>query len=235
MVPVRMSRFLVLFAIMLTMAIAAHGTDANTVAVRQQQFKQLLADEWNYEMRESPESATQIGDYRYNDRWSDISLAHVQQQEKDVQAWLARFEAVDTAGFSEQEKLSETMMVRSLKENIEDFNFKNYEMPVDQINGLQLQPAQLTAIFPFDSTKQYEDYIARLHRLPAYIDQMIEVMRQGEKDKLMPPRYLLEKTVGQCKSIAEPVGDANVFGQPATHFPDSVSAADPGQDQMTAP
>ncbi len=226
MVPVRMNRFLVFFAIMLTMAIFAHGTDTGTVTVRQQQFKKLLADEWDYEMRESPETATQIGDYRYNDRFSDISLAHVQQQEKDVQDWLARFQAVDTAGFSEQEKLSETLMVRGLKEDIEDFNFKNYEMPVDQFNGLQLQLAQLIAIFPFDSTKHYEDYIARLHRIPLFIDQMIEVMRQGEKDKLMPPRYLLEKTVGQCKSIAEPAGDANVFGQPATHFPDSVSAAD---------
>ena len=38
-------------------------------------LKQLLADEWEYELRESPELATSIGDYRYNDRWSDSSLA----------------------------------------------------------------------------------------------------------------------------------------------------------------
>ena len=47
------------------------------------QLKQLLADEWEYELRESPELATSIGDYRYNDRWSDGSLAHVQQQKQE--------------------------------------------------------------------------------------------------------------------------------------------------------
>jgi len=51
----------------------------------QAQFKQLLADEWEYELRESPELATSIGDYRYNDHWSDSSLAHLQQQKKDIQ------------------------------------------------------------------------------------------------------------------------------------------------------
>ncbi len=225
MVSVRV-RFLVFFAIVAFIATTAQAVDTADLAARQQQFKQLLADEWEFEMRESPETATQIGDLRYNDRWSDISLAHVRQQEEVVQDWLLRFESVNTDGFSEQEKLSETLMVRGLKEDIEDFNFKNYEMPVDQINGLQLQLAQLVQIFPFDSTKQYEDYIARLHRIPLFIGQMMEVMRQGEKDKLMPPRFLLEKTVGQCKSIADPAGEANVFGQPVAHFPDAVPAAD---------
>jgi hypothetical protein len=61
---------------------ALHGADASGVNLRRQQFKQLLADEWEYELRESPERATSIGDYRYNDRFSDISLAHVQQQKR---------------------------------------------------------------------------------------------------------------------------------------------------------
>lgn len=223
---VRIGRLLIFLVIVAFITTSAHAADSSDLAARQKQFKQLLADEWEFEMRESPETATQIGDYRYNDRWSDISLAHAKEQEKDIQDWLARFESVNTEGFSEQEKLSETLMVRGLKEEIEDFNLKNYEMPVDQMNGLQLQLAQLVQIFPFDSTKHYDDYIARLHRVPIVIDQMMEVMRQGEKDRLMPPRYLLEKTVGQCKSIAEPAGEANVFGQPVTHFPDEVPAAD---------
>ena len=62
--------------------------------------------------------------------------------------------------------------------------------------------------------------------MPVLIDQIIEVLQQGEKDKLMPPRYLLEKTVEQCKSIAEPAGKASPFGQPLTHFPEAVPPSD---------
>jgi uncharacterized protein (DUF885 family) len=189
-------------------------------------FKQLLADEWEYELREGPELATSIGDYRYNDRWSDGSLAHVQQQKRDLQQWLAKFQAIDPAGLNEQEKLSLQIMVRNLKERIEGIDLKTYEMPVDQFNGVQLQLAQFVSDIPFDSTKHYEDYLSRLGKIPAVIDQVLEILQQGKKDRLMPPKFLLEKTVDQCKQISGPAGEANPFGQPVAKFPDSVPEGD---------
>src|SRR5207253_5775171 len=38
-----------------------------------------------------------------------------------------------------------------------------------------------------------QDYISRLHQIPRVLEQTTEVMRQGEKDKLMPPKLVLEK------------------------------------------
>jgi uncharacterized protein (DUF885 family) len=209
-----------------SLASSAHGKDAQSLDARRQQLNKLIAEEWEYELRESPELATVIGDYRYNDRWSDSSLAHVAQTKKDLQAWLTRFEAVDTAGFPEQEKLNQSLMVRDLKLRIEGINLKTFEMPVDQFYGVHLALAQFVALVPFDSTRHYEDYLARLHKVPQVLDEIIEVLKQGEKDRLMPPRFLLEKTVTQCKSIAEPAGEANAFGQPVKHFPDAVPEAD---------
>ena len=209
-----------------SLASSAHSSDAQSLDARRQQLNKLIAEEWEYELRESPELATIIGDYRYNDRWSDGSLAHVAQTKKDLQAWLARFEAVDIAGFPEQEKLNQSLMVRDLKLRLEGIDRKNYEMPVDQFYGVHLLLAQFVALVPFDSTRHYEDYLSRLHKVPQVLDEIIEVLKQGEKDRLMPPRFLLEKTVTQCKSIAEPAGEANAFGQPAARFADGVPAAD---------
>ena len=209
-----------------SLASSAHSSDAQSLDARRQQLNKLIAEEWEYELRESPELATIIGDYRYNDRWSDGSLAHVAQTKKDLQAWLARFEAVDITGFPEQEKLNQSLMVRDLKLRLEGIDLKNYEMPVDQFYGVHLLLAQFVALVPFDSTRHYEDYLSRLHKVPQVLDEIIEVLKQGEKDRLMPPRFLLEKTVTQCKSIAEPAGEANAFGQPAAHFADGVPAAD---------
>ena len=209
----------------LTLA-SVRGADTSSIDARRQQLKQLVAEEWEYELRESPEQATFVGDYRYNDRWSDSSLAHIPQYKQDNQKWLAQFEAVNTAGFPEQEKLNQSLMVRNLKERLEFIDLKTYEMPIDQFNGVHLQLAQFVAAVPLDSTKHYEDYLSRLHQIPKVFADITEVLLQGEKDKLMPPRFLLEKTVVQCKSIAEPAGEANAFGQPVAHFADTVPAAD---------
>jgi uncharacterized protein (DUF885 family) len=209
-----------------SLAASARGNDAQSLDARQQQLNKLIAEQWEYELRESPELATVIGDYRYNDRWSDISLAHVAQTKQDLQKWLARFETIDTTGFPEQEKLNQSLVVRSLKERLEAIDLKTYEMPVDQFYGVHLELAQFVSYIPTDSTKRYEDYLARLHQVPHLVEDLIEVLKQGEKDRLMPPRFLLEKTVTQCKSIAEPAGEASAFGHPVAHFPDAVPEAD---------
>jgi len=217
--------FVWILAVGLVLVISLRADNQN-LDQRRSQFKQLLADQWEYNLRENPELATSIGDYRYNDRWSDLSLAHVAGHRHHLDDWLAKFEAVDSSGFAEQEQLSEQLMVRDLKEEIEGIDLKTYLMPIDQFNGVHLGTAQFVAVMPFDTTKHYEDYLSRLRKLPTLFDQVVEVLKQGARDNLMPPQFLLEKTVSQCRNIAKPAGEQNAFGQPVTQFPKSVSPAD---------
>src|SRR5271156_3809783 len=102
-----------LLLIIVTMCSAAQSDNTSNLEARRKELNRLIADEWEYEMRESPQTATTIGDYRYNDKWDDASLAYVPKQRKDLRKWLTRFESVNTTGFPEQEKLSQVMMVRS--------------------------------------------------------------------------------------------------------------------------
>ena len=196
------------------------------LATRRHALDQLLDEQWQYNLRESPEFATIIGDYRYNDKLSDVSLAHVEQQRKDNEAFLKRFEAIDTTGFPEQELLNQQLMVRNLKENLESTRLKLYLMPVDQFNGLHLAIAQFVPLIPFDNAKQYSDYISRLHQIPHVFDQVIETLEQGKRDHYMPPKFLLEKVVAQLRALEEPAGEANVFSGPAKHFPAAITEAE---------
>ena len=175
--------------------------DTASVETRRKELSRLLVEEWEYEMRESPEFATVIGDYRYNDRWSDNSLAHVPQQRADLEKWRARFVAIDTTGFPEQEKLNQVLMVRNLKMRVQEIDLKLFEMPIDQFFGAHLQIAQFVSFMPFQTAKQYDDYLARLHGVPALVDHIIEVLRQGRvrRAKL----YYLRGRSGKSARIAE--------------------------------
>ena len=170
-------------AIAVTLAAAAHAAPASDVATRVKALNALLAEQWEYSLKESPEFATILGDYRYNDRFSDVTLAHAQQEKKDAQAFVVRFKAIDTSGFSEQDRLNQELMVRQLQDGIRGTDLKLNEMPVDQFNGVHLQLAQFVTAIPFDSTKHYEDYLARLNQVPGLFDQIIDVLKQGEKDQ----------------------------------------------------
>ena len=97
-----------------------------------------------------------------------------------------------------------------LKQRIADFDLKEYEMPINQQNGIHTGLADLPLSVPLDSVKHYEDYIARLHQIPRVLNQTTEVLRAGMKDKLMPVRFLLEKIPVQCQGII----DADPFLHP---------------------
>ena len=205
---------------------APANTPSSDIAARSQALDKLLAEEWQYQLKESPELTTTIGDDRYNDRWTDYSLAHVAVERAATENFLKRFQALDVSGLSEQQQLSQKMMVRQLQDNLEAIRLKNYEMPLDQIEGVQLQIPELISSIPFDTTRHYEDYLKRLQALPKVLDDITAVSKQGLKDGLIQPRYLLEKVVVQLNQIAAPAGEANVFGEPVAHFPSDVPAAD---------
>ncbi len=205
---------------------ASAGLSSAGLDARRAALTKLLGEEWEYELQEGPEGATIYGDYRYNDKVSDVSPAHQKQQYEDQKRWLARFEAIDTAGFPEQEALNQQLMVRNLKENIAGYDLKLWEMPVNQMSGIHLQMAQFVAIVPFTTTKQYDDWLARMKLVPGLLAQTEAVCEQGRKDGMMPPRYLLEKIPAQARAIEAPAGEKNVFATALEQFPASVSAAD---------
>ena len=186
----------------------------------------MLADEWEYTLRTQPELATHIGDDRYNDRLSDLSDKAIADDLAHTRAALRRFEALDTTGFPEQEKLNCTLMVRSLRDGLEDAKFKGWEMPATQFGGIHLGYASMPFDSPFRNVKDYEDYVSRLHQIPRVLEQATMHMRQGLRDRLMPPKYLLEKVSSQAQQIADSPMDKSPFTDPLRKFPDSIGDAD---------
>jgi uncharacterized protein (DUF885 family) len=181
---------------------------------------------WDFFQRENPETATALGEYKYNDRLGDISLQHVPRVRKEASDLLARLKVLDAGLLSASDQLDVTLLIHALQDQISGIDLKTWEMPVDQFNGIQIILPQLATFSPFDTVRHYDDYIARLKRVPAQLDAATGVLSQGEKDRLMPPGYLLEKTVAQCRDMATPAGEANPFAGPATRIPAGFSAQD---------
>ena len=203
-------------------AFSAFAQNPKPVADRLATQNALFEEQYESDLREFPERATAFGDYRYNDKLADHSLAAIVQHHKMDQAFLARLKAISTAGFSDQDQLSHDLLVRVLQQRIADFDLKEYEMPINQQNGIHTGLADLPNSVPLDSVKHYEDYVARLHQIPRVLNQTTDVLRAGMKDKLMPVRFLLEKLPVQCQGII----DADPFLLPTKKYPASISPED---------
>jgi uncharacterized protein (DUF885 family) len=187
----------------------------------------LFDEQYESDLREHPQQATAYGDYRYNDKLNDLSLAAANRQHDTDVAFLKRLQAIPVTDFPEQDALSHAVMERVLEQRVANFEFKEYEMPVSQVDGPHLRLADLPLAVPFDTVKQYEDYIARLHQIPAAFTQTEGVLRASLKDGLVPVRFLLEKVQGQCEGVIK----ANPFILPTKKFPAGIPAAE--QQRLT--
>ena len=216
-----------LFGLLIACSLTAAAKDDEPTAARIAAQNALFEEQYQADLKAHPERATAVGDYRYNDQLEDFSPAAYQRQEATDQSFLSRLNAISTAGFPEQDKLSHEVMQRSLTQRVANFKFEEYEMPVNHMEGPQTRFADMPLAVPLDSVKHYEDYIARLHQIPRALDQSEEVLRAGMKDKLMPVRFLLEKVPAQCEGIIA----SDPFLLPTKKFPDSISAAD--QQRLT--
>jgi uncharacterized protein (DUF885 family) len=182
----------------------------------------LFDEQYETDLRNFPERATAFGDYRYNDKLADHSLTAIIQRNQTDRAFLARLQAIPTAGFSEGDQLSHDLLVRVIQQRIADFDLKEYEMPINQQNGIHTSLADLPLSVPLDSVKHYEDYIVRLHQIPRVLAQTTEVLRAGMRDKLMLVRFLAEKLPVQCDGIVA----SDPFLLPTKKYPADISAAD---------
>jgi uncharacterized protein (DUF885 family) len=180
----------------------------------------IFEEQYESDLHNFPERATAYGDYRYNDKLAEYSLAAIVQHDKTNRDFLARVEAIPSTDFAEQDQLSRDLLIRVLEQRIADFDLKEYEMPINQQNGVHTSLADLPLSVPLDSVKHYEDYIARLHQIPRVLSQTAEVLRAGMKDKLMPVRFLAEKLPVQCQGII----DSDPFLLPTKKYPASISA-----------
>jgi uncharacterized protein (DUF885 family) len=197
-----------------------------TLEARRAELNRLLAEEWEYTLRTQPELATQVGDDRYNDRLSDFSDQAIAGNLEHARQSLARFQAIDATGFPEQEKLNRALMLRGLQETVDAAQFKDWEMPATQFGGIHLSYASLAFDSPFRNAKDYEDYLSRLHQIPRALDQAMGHMRDGLRDRRVPPRYLLEKVSTQAQQIAGDSLEKSPFTEPLRKFPDSVAEAE---------
>ncbi len=204
----------------------AQAPSASPVEDRRKALNALFNDYWEDNLKHNPEFASSIGDKRYNDQISDYSVKAYNEGLAREQGFLLRLAAIDPAGLTDQEKTSRDLLLRQFTEDQEAAEFKEWEMPVNQMGGIYSTYPQLVAQLSFTTVKDYDDWIARLHAIPTAFEQVTTDMSIGVDDHRVPPKYLLEKTLEQVKQLASQKPEDSPLALPLKNFPAAIPAAE---------
>ena len=127
-----------LFPTALVLFAASQFSSAQTAASVESRLaaqNALFDDAWQTNLKMNPTLATAVGDYRYNDQLGDFSLASSETRHQRDLTDLGRIKAIDAAGFPEQDLISHDLFLRQLQQRVEDYDLKEYEMPLSASGG----------------------------------------------------------------------------------------------------
>ncbi len=203
-----------------TFSIAAHA-DATA------DLHALFDSEWQRTLREDPESASYLGDSRYNDRWPDRSLGAITASHEADQAALRALEAIDRNALPAAEKINYDLFRRQYVEANEAFAFRQFLIPLNQRGGIQTQD-EILEVLRFEHVDDYTQWLARLSALPRLIEQTEALLRQGLKENRLNSQVVMQRITAQLDQQLVDAPEASPFYKPFLSFPDTI---DPAQQQ----
>jgi uncharacterized protein (DUF885 family) len=162
------------------------------------QLDALFEEEWEWSMREYPTWASHLGDLRYNTRWEDKSLAAYRRRHEHRQEVLARINAIDPEKLSPHDRINRELFLREIVQDIEAYPLAWHLVPLTARSGIQDASSTADSL-KFDRVQDYEDWIARMNAFPVYMDQTIELMREGIRLGRLLPKIVMQRVPSQIE------------------------------------
>jgi uncharacterized protein (DUF885 family) len=219
------------FASLLLVSCAAGAADHAAT-----QLKTMYAEFWEENLKLNPLTATYAGDPRYNGELPNFLAPEFEARAKAFeQKYLDRARAIGTQGLTGQDRLSYDIFTLNRESALEEFNFPERLLPIDQFYNIANSFAQFgsgTSAQPFVTVKDYDDWLKRASQAPVILDQAIVNMREGVRAGIVQPRILMEKVLPQLAANIDDDAEKTIFWGPIKNLPKEFSAAD--RERLTA-
>ena len=156
-----------------------------------ERFRALYEKEWSFRINEFPSLARRNGVENPTQ-----PIAHVSEKDqlrryefwKQIQLDLA---AISCDRLSREECINYRMFGRQMHQFLADYETHKYLIPFNSDWGFYLSWNRWGEETDFNSSDDYQDYLARLEALPQVMDEYIALMREGLRTGMTQPDVIL--------------------------------------------
>lgn len=180
-------------------------------------------------LQENPEVATSLGRTEHNARWRDWSGSALRSWEGRVRSYLARLAEFDPSVLDAQDRISLRLMRRQLETELEGLPYDARLIRLNQLFGLHTSVLLTMRDMPARSEADYENMLARLRAVPAYVDQNIETLGEAIREGTVQPKHIVGIIVGQLAAQAALPAEESPLLRSFRDFPESVRESRRGE------
>ena len=193
----------------------------------------LFDQVWQEDLIDDPIGATQIGDPRYNDKLPDMSQLVIDERNKRNFLRLAALRKIKKDKLDKEDQLNFDLFEREINNRINESNFKPYLYALRTFDGPQLL-TEVSEFAPFNTVKDYDNWIARINASGVYFDQWIALLQGGVTERRTQPRVTINKVLEQIKPQLVTNPEESGFYTPFKKMPASIPQAEKDRLQAAA-
>ena len=197
-----------------------------------ERLRRLFQIDWERGIRESPESATDLGYPGLDDRWTDMSEGAIEQRKSEIQWPLDVLNTIRRDGLTPADQLSYDLFRRDAEFSLQNNRFPGEVLAVNQLGGVQQDIPQVITKMPHGTVKQYENILARLGVAGTLIDQNIDLLKKGLALGITAPRIILQAVPEQVLKVVPDDPMASALLKPFGDFPATIGQGD--RDRLKA-
>jgi uncharacterized protein (DUF885 family) len=185
----------------------------------------FFKDTFDQMLRDNPEFATNAGHHEYDDRWTDWSKAGRDRRRQFFSQRLTQLATAQT-GDSAQDLLTRRVIRYDFESRLEAWELDTHLLRVGQLDGFHNGVYNVIDRMPGRNVRDYENIIARLRAIPAYIDQNIGILDESIASGIMQPRIVAELVIQQIDAQLKQSAEQTELLKAFRTFPSGIPAAE---------
>jgi uncharacterized protein (DUF885 family) len=166
----------------------------------------LAEDYHDHRLRTSPTWAHLTGEYRYADRFEDVSLAGEQAAAEEARAYAARAEAVDETTLDDQQRITRAMVAWDATCRATMLDGRTAELGADPIFGVQVGLEVYVPKLAVPDVDVAEAMVGKYAAVATHFHSLAGRHRQGIASGRTPAAFAVTQTVQQLdRWLATPI------------------------------
>lgn len=194
-----------------------------------QSLDQFFKDTWEEMLRDNPETATNAGRHEYDDRWTDWSREGRAERRAHLERRLAALNSMAAGDLTGQNRVTVRLLEYDFRSRLDAQDVETHLLSVGQLFGFHNRIYLTIDRMPAHNARDYQNIIARLQAVPAYVDQSIGVLQESIARGMMQPRIVAERVIEQISTQMNQDADHTLLLAAFRSFPSGISPAEQSQ------
>ncbi len=175
-----MRNFVASFILCLTISCLAHWpADDSDALTEGEKLKQISDTFWHQALQNSPVWATFIGNRQFDANLPDLSPSAIEKETQIYQTLSNKLQKLKYRQLTIEEQITADVLLQELKSNIESAQCKNWLWVVDQLDGPQINFAELPNHHTLLSINDAQNLIKRYQKMKGFYDQHTANLKTG--------------------------------------------------------